>query len=45
MSARRIIAAALLLAIAAPVFAQADIASRVAAYKQRVQLLEDQDAI
>ncbi len=45
MSARRIIAAALLLGLAAPAFAQADITSRVAAYKQRVQLLEDQDAI
>ena len=45
MSARRIIAAALLLGLAAPSFAQTDIAGRVAAYKQRVQLLEDQDAI
>jgi hypothetical protein len=49
MSARRIIAVALLLGLAqipfAPAFAQADVASRVAAYKQRVQLLEDQDAI
>lgn len=45
MSARRIIAAALLLGLAAPSFAQSDLAGRVAAYKQRVQLLEDQDAI
>jgi hypothetical protein len=45
MSARHIIAAALLLGIAAPSVAQGDLASRVAAYKQRVQLLEDQDAI
>jgi hypothetical protein len=45
MSARGIIAAALLLGLTAPALAQADIASRVAAYKQRVQLLEDQDAI
>ncbi|MBO9669873.1 MAG: nuclear transport factor 2 family protein [Sphingobium sp.] len=45
MSARRIIAAAMLLGFAAPSFAQADLAGRVAAYKQRVQLLEDQDAI
>jgi hypothetical protein len=45
MSARHIIAAALLLGIAAPSFAQGDLGSRVAAYKQRVQLLEDQDAI
>jgi hypothetical protein len=49
MSARGIIAAALLLGLAqipfGPAFAQGDVASRVAAYKQRVQLLEDQDAI
>lgn len=45
MSACKIIAGALLLAVAAPGFAQGDLAGRVAAYKQRVQALEDQDAI
>ncbi len=45
MSARTIIAGVLLLGLTTPVFAQGDLASRVAAYKQRVALLEDQDAI
>lgn len=45
MSARAVIAGALLLAFAAPAVAQTDLGSRIAAYKQRVQLLEDQDAI
>jgi len=45
MSAHRIIAAALMLCLAVPSFAQVDLAGRVAAYKQRVQLIEDQDAI
>jgi len=45
MSARMIIAGVLLLGLATPAFAQADLQSRLAAYKQRVQLLEDQDAI
>jgi len=49
MSARQILKAALLLGLLAPVatpaLAQGDVRSRVAAYKHRVQLLEDQDAI
>ncbi len=42
---RALIAGALLLSLATPAFAQGDLAARVAAYKQRVTLLEDQDAI
>jgi len=49
MSAHKTLKAALLLGLAttmtAPAFAQGDLAARVAAYKQRVTLLEDQDAI
>ena len=49
MSARTAIRSLMLLGLAtsltAPAFAQGDVASRLAAYKQRVALLEDQDAI
>lgn len=45
MSLHRIIAGALLLGLAMPAVAQGDVQSRLTAYKHRVQLLEDQDAI